>query len=158
MTAGCKAQSFFLYLSFLCLLRHGREDTASQFLIASLVCLWIPPLASHLNLCYEGCSYCKQTGIVSYFNIPLQIRLRTRQKRAVRIRCPCFSLVRVAIETQLSKIPPAVRARGQRRAPGAASRPCTVPRAANARPGGGAGRRRGGENSQLQFCSAAAAA
>lgn len=109
---GCKAQSFFLYLSFLCLLRHRREDTASQFLIASLVCLWIPPLASHLNLCYEGCSYCKQTGIVSYFNIPLQIRLRTRQKRAVRIRSPCFSLVRVAIETQLSKIPPAVRGRG----------------------------------------------
>lgn len=30
------------------------------------------PSVSHLNFCYEDCSYCKQTGTVSHFNIPLQ--------------------------------------------------------------------------------------
>lgn len=76
---------------------------------------------------------------------------------------PCFLLVRVAIETQLPKKHPAVCPRllgSEALVRGAASWPCTAHPSAspNAKLGGGVGRRGGGDNSQLQFCSAAAAA
>lgn len=75
---------------------------------------------------------------------------------------PCFLLVRVAIGTQLPKKHPAVCPRllgSDALVRGAASWPRTTHLSAslNARLGGGVGRRGGGDNSQLQFCSAAAA-
>lgn len=77
---------------------------------------------------------------------------------------PCFLLARVAIETQLAQKHPAVCPRllgSDALVRGAASWPCTAHPSASliARLGGGVGwRGGGGDNSQLQFCSAAAAA
>lgn len=105
---GCKAQSFFPLplLSLLAPAQEGGHDVTVSNSPAGLSL--DSPSVSHLNLCYEACSYCKQTGIVSYFNIPLHRWLCTRQKQALRISSPCFSLVLVAIETQFSKELPAV--------------------------------------------------
>lgn len=154
---GCKAQSFFLYLSFLCLLRHRREDTTSQFLIPPLVSLCFPleSLLRGLQLLQTN-RHCvifqhpatkttlHKTNTSSPYKQSLLLPSPGRHRNSVLQRTPC-SLRLLSTDAPVRR---------------AASRPHTAnPRASlNLRLGGGVGRRRGGDNSQLQFCSAAAAA
>lgn len=153
VTAGCKAQSFFLYLSFLCLLRHRREDATSRFLILPLVCLWIPPLFP---------TWISATRIAAIANKQALCHISTSRYKDDSAQDK-NELSIEAVLASLSSWPPwklsSPRNTLQSQAAGR-HQPCAANLSGglNMRPGGGVGRRRGGDNSQLQFCSAAAAA